>query len=1199
MNTTYLPARRTGASALKSRHPLQQVLAALFALLLACAWPGTCKAEPSVADSLLKGFVHPPSSARPWVYWFWLNGNITSNGITADLEAMKRVGVGGVLIMEVDQGAPVGPVGFMSDSWRALFKHVVSEAGRLGLEVNMNNDAGWNGSGGPWIKPEQSMQKVVFSETNIQGPVRFEGVLAQPETVARYYRDISVTAFPVPGAYRIENIKVRGAYEIGEVGFLPATNLPPEMVVDPARIVDLSPKMDKTGRLVWDVPPGAWRVLRAGHTSTGAENAPSPASGRGLECDKLSKEGIEAQFAGMMGKLIADVGPGAGRTLVTTHIDSWENGSQNWTPRMREEFQKRRGYDLMPLLPVLSGVVVGSLEKSERFLWDLRQTVSDLVVENYAEHLRTLAKPHGLRLSIEAYGSPTDNQPYAGRADEPMGEFWIGGSALTTCKEMASAGHTYGKKVVGAEAFTAGDQERWLEHPASIKALGDEALCLGINRFVFHRYALQPWKDRRPGMTMGPWGTHFERTQTWWEWTSPWHEYLGRCQFLLRQGLFVADLCYLQPEGSPVGFRNHEPKGYDYDVCGAEVVLERMAVRDGRLVLPDGMSYRALVLQDTDIMTPKLGRKLKELVAAGATVVGPRPRRSPSLSDYPQCDEEIRRLGQEVWDKCDGGAIKEHTFGKGRVVWGIPPEQVLSAAGVPRDFTSRSKLNYIHRAAGDTDFYFVANPKPYEVKARITFRVKGKTPELWWPDTGRTERAAMVNEKPEGTELLLPLGPSGSVFVVFRQAGELPADSILSVAHDGKPILPAPNRRSTLVIEKALYGVLDDPQRTRDVRAAVQAIVDAGDESFQVSQLAVGNDPANGATKTLRLEYRVGGGRVALTGRDSDTLQLPDFAPQLTIQKAVYGVLDDPKRTRDVLARVRHLVETGSYSFQVARMAEGDDPAFLVVKTLIVDFTLNGKQLTVRGVDPETIHLARPDDPDEVREAWVQRDRNGRVALHAWQAGTYDLKMVSGRTRSISVPTLPAPIEAGGPWEVSFAPGWGAPERLTFDKLASWSDNENQGLRYFSGTGLYRKTVTIPREMLGKNRRLSLDLGKVRVMARVKLNGKDLGTLWKPPFTLDITDAAKAGKNSLEVEVVNLWVNRMIGDEQLPDDSERNPDGTLKKWPDWVDGKQSSPTGRYTFTSWRLWKKDAVLQESGLIGPVRLISSVNVPLDPR
>jgi hypothetical protein len=438
------------------------VCSALMTLLLLSTLSICHGAQP--ASELEKGFVRPPESARPWVYWFWLNGNITREGITADLEAMKRVGIGGVLIMEVDQGVPLGPLDFMSPPWRELFKHVVSEARRLGLEVNMNDDAGWNGSGGPWIKPEQSMQKVVWSETSLEGSKRFEGTLPQPETVAGYYRDITVLAFPTPGDFRIDNIQGKAAYERRWIGPAAQTKLPAEMVIDRARIIDLSASMDKEGRLTWDAPAGKWTVLRIGHTSTGMTNAPSPESGRGLECDKLSKEGIEAQFAGMMGPLITDVGSAAGKTLVATHIDSWENGSQNWTARMREEFQKRRGYDLLPFLPTLSGRVVESLEVSERFLWDLRQTVSDLVVEDYAGHMAKLAQQRGLRLSIEAYGGPCDDMTYAGRADEPMCEFWIGGGAFETCKEMASAAHTYGKRILGAESFTADDRERWLQH---------------------------------------------------------------------------------------------------------------------------------------------------------------------------------------------------------------------------------------------------------------------------------------------------------------------------------------------------------------------------------------------------------------------------------------------------------------------------------------------------------------------------------------------------------------------------------------------------------------------------------------------------------------------------------------------------------------------------------------------------------------
>ncbi|NLH15950.1 MAG: glycosyl hydrolase, partial [Phycisphaerae bacterium] len=567
-------------------------------------------------------------------------------GITADLEAMKRVGIGGVLIMEVDQGAPVGPVDFMGDKWRELFRHVHAEAQRLGLEVNMNNDAGWNGSGGPWIKPEQAMQEVVWTETEITGPQKFSGTLVQPMAVAGYYRDIAVLAFKRVGDYRIPNVESKAAFQRRGIHKPSKGDLSPLMTISRDGVVNLTEKMNSAGRLEWEIPEGDWTVIRFGHTCTGVENAPAPKTGRGLECDKLNREGIEANFNAMMAKLADDTGLEPGKTqvgLVATHIDSWENGSQNWTAKMRDEFQRRRGYDLLPFLPVLTGRVVVSSDVSERFLWDVRQTVSELVIENYAGRMKELAHARGMRFTVEAYGSPCDHIPYGGQSDEPMGEFWTpGGGAIETCRGMASTGHVYGKRIIGAEAFTSADQERWLEHPAILKSHGDRAFCEGINRFVFHRYALQPWtQDYRPGMTMGPWGQHYERTQTWWEWTPSWHEYLARCQFMLRQGLFVADICRLQAEAPPQGFGYFERKGYDWDECGADVVLTRMSVRDGRIVLPDGMSYRLLVLPQTNTMTPRLLSKIKELVEAGATIVGPRPTRSPSLSGYPECDAEI------------------------------------------------------------------------------------------------------------------------------------------------------------------------------------------------------------------------------------------------------------------------------------------------------------------------------------------------------------------------------------------------------------------------------------------------------------------------------------------------------------------------------------------------------------------------------
>ena len=1077
--------------------------AALIALtVLALSFGACARAPKKIEDSLKAGFAAPPASARPWVYWFWLNGNITREGITADLEAMARAGIGGVLIMEVDQGAPVGPASFMGPEWRALVTHAVAETERLGREINMNDDAGWNGSGGPWITPEQSMQKIVWTETDVLGPQKFEGRLAQPETARGFYRDIVVLAVPKVGDYRIADIKGQASYERREAGPASETEIPAAMIVAPGKIADLSGRMSPDGRIAWDVPAGSWTILRFGHTSTGVENAPAPKSGRGLECDKLSPEGIEAQFAGMMAKLVADVGPAAGKVLVTTHIDSWENGAQNWTKRMREEFQKRRGYDLLPLLPAVTGRVVGSLEYSERFLWDLRQTVSDLVVENYAGHMAELAKKNGLRFSCEAYGGPCDDITYGGRADEPMGEFWIGGGAWETLKEMASAAHIYGKPILGAEAFTAGDRERWLQHPASIKSLGDRAFCEGVNRFVFHRYAMQPWLDYRPGMTMGPWGLHYERTNTWWELAGPWHEYLARCQYMLRQGTFVADILYLRPEASPQEYKWHERNGYDYDDCTPEVLMTQTSVKNGRIVLASGMSYRVLVLPETARMTPALLRKVKELAAAGATIVGPvRPVKAPGLTGYPACDAEVAGLAEELWGP------------GGKVVSNKTPEEMLAQAGIGKDFEGPAGIRWIHREAGDEPhIYFVANASPQPREVVCEFAMAGFRPEFWRPESGRIEPVAVYEQTPDG-KLRIPISfePYGSVFVVGRISRlESPADiesdePVVTGTLDGNAVIPAPGPapEALVKVEKAVYGVPGDTKRTRDVRAKLQAILDGGETSIAVSRLAAGDDPAYGVVKMLDAVYTVGGTTYDVIGKDPDTIVFP--APA------------------------------------------GSEP--------------------------------------DVR---IAKDGNGRVTVESAKAGALELKTSRGRTLKALVPPVPAPLEIGGPWDLRFPPNWGAPEGVTLDRLVSWSEHQDPGVRYFSGTGIYFKTFAVPDGMTGPDRRIYLDLGRVAVMAKVSLNGKDLGVLWKPPYSVDATGALRAGDNSLEIRVTNLWVNRMIGDEELPEDSERNPDGTLKTWPQWVLEGRPSPTGRFTFTSWRLWKRGEPLVESGLVGPVTL-----------
>ncbi len=1180
---------------MRNLHLFKKLLAT--GCLAGCLWLGAMPGRASLASN----FRQPPPEARPWVYWFWLNGNISSNGITADLEAMQQAGIGGVLIMEVNQGAPVGPVDFMSPRWRNLFKHVHTEARRLGLAVNMNNDAGWNGSGGPWIKPEQAMQEIVWSETSVDGPTSFAGQLPEPAQRNGYYRDVAVLAFPATGDYRIPNIETKGSFQNRGLHQPSKGDYDPAKVIEPETMENLAGKMDAHGKLTWQAPPGRWTVLRIGHTCTGSENAPAPATGQGLECDKLSADGIQANFSNLMQKLAADnrLQPGNARSgLVATHIDSWENGAQNWTPQMREEFAKRRGYDLTPYLPVLTGRVVESLEVSERFLWDLRQTISELVIDRYAGQMHRLANAAGLRFTVEAYGGPCDAIPYAGRSDEPMGEFWTpDNTSIETCRGMASAGHVYGKRIIGAEAFTSGEQERWLEHPATLKPHGDLAFCEGINRFVFHRYALQPWAEERvPGMTMGPWGQHYERTQTWWAWTPAWHEYLARCQYLLRQGLFVADICYVQPEAPPQGLGDHPREGYNWDECTAEAVLTRMTCKNGLLTLPDGMSYRLLVLPPSKTMTPGLLRKAQDLVAAGATVLGPKPTTSPSLSGFPDCDDEVQRLAAQLWGQRD--AQTEHRFGKGRVIRSGTPEKLLSAANLPPDFSSSQPLRFIHRRADQTDIYFVANLQPWEFSAVCGFRVTGKTPELWWPHNGRIERAAVWEETAGVTRVAIPFDPCGSVFVVFQEP-TLKAGALQSVKRNGKEILSAKLQPpARIVIHQARYGVLNDPGSTRDAREQVRQKVDSGEVSFPVNTLAETGDPAPMTIKTLAVDYEIEGRLFHVEGPDTSSIELSREAVRAEVEKARYGVLDDPQRTRDVRAKIQTLLDAGHTHFKVATMADGDDPAFLVVKTLEVDYVLDGQRHHLTGQDPDKVYFS-PQAKPEKPVAAVNLDARGRTVLAVTEPGEYEWAETSGKTDHARISAIPQPYELTGPWRVRFQARRGAPSEAVFDNLISWSRHPDPGIRYFSGEATYQKDFMLPEEMRAQDLRVWLDLGNVQVVAEVQLNGKTIATLWKPPYEADLTGRVKPGKNQLRIRTANLWPNRMLGDECLPEDSERRAEGTLKQWPSWLLAGKPSPTGRFTFTSWRLWKKEEPLLESGLLGPVKIRAAKTLNLQTR
>ena len=857
--------------------------------------------------------------------------------------------------------------------------------------------------------------------------------------------------------------------------------------------------MDATGNFTWNPPPGKWTVIRFGHTTTGKGNHPAPVSGVGLECDKLSKEGAEAAFNGFIAKLVAENRPYVGKTLVRTHIDSWENGSQNWTEKFREEFRSRRNYDLMTYLPVLSGKVVSSLDVSERFLWDMRQTISDLVIHNYAGHMQKLAKQHGIGLSIEGYGDVcVDDLAYVGRSDEPMSEFWTSPGGMPDPEshsepyvfEMASAAHVYGKPVLGAESFTSSDWEKWLYSPRDLKGLGDWEFSRGVNRFVFHRYAMQPWLNVKPGMSMGPWGLHYERTQTWWNDSQPWHTYLARCQYLLQQGQPIVDLLYLAPEGAPSSFIApvEARRGrYSVDGCSPDAILRLATVKNGRIVFPSGMTYQALVLPPVSTMTPALLRKLRVMANAGALIVGPKPTASPSLVGYPDADSHVKNFAQELW--------KSHKIHSEQ-----PVEELLASKGIAPDFESNCSVSAMHRRIGDADVYFVCNPKRTHANATCRFRITGRQPELWNPETGVIEPAPSYWFSGSRTTIPLSLGSHDSVFVVFRPKAGI-SDPVVSLTHQGTPVF----------------------------RHAVP--------------------------------------------------------PKIKVISALWGPAGDTSRTKDVSKQLQKLVDRKQTEFRVADLAAEGDPAVNIVKTLRVKYIIAGKTLTTQGTDPETITFFG--SGDEAPIARVKAGKDGSLRLESERVGVYTAKTRSGRTLIATVkPSMSVGLQH--PWTVDFTPGAGAPMHTRFIKLQSWSESKDPGIKVFSGTATYHQDFNVSSSFLRKSDRQILDLGQVEVTARVKLNGHDLGLVWRAPYKLDVTGFLRVGTNRLEIKVTNLWPNRMIGDELLPEDGDRNDNGTLKTWPKWVEQGKSSPSGRFTFTSWKLWHKDDALLPSGLIGPVRL-----------
>lgn len=923
-------------------------------LFLALALCGLAQAALSPEE-----FRNPPMEARPSALWTWLNGYVDHKQITHELEEMKAKGMRGAVIWDLGSIAdpqkiiPAGPAFLGPESLKSIH-HAMDEAQRLGLDLGLVASSSWN-AGGTWITPDDGSKALLWSELKVEGPRAFSEVLPLPAKITAQRQDVALIAVP----------------DLGD-----------QSITSTGAALRLDPNLGADGHLTWTVPAGKWRILRFMSHSTGEFlNCPSPNS-RGLVIDHLSADAADAHFHHMLDTLRQ--GRDGFGPLKMLMLDSYEvHPGTDWTPQFLKSFTGANGYDPTPWLPVLAGWTIDNKELSDRFLHDYQKFVSDLMVENHFVRARKLLNEQGLQLLAEGgHGGHARVDPLKalGAADIPMGEFWNHRKNWVT-KEAASAAHIYGKRFVNSESFTG--WQNWQDGPATYKRLFDIALCAGLNQVTFHTFAHNPPEAGLPGFAYHA-GEHFNVNATWWNQAGPMLADMSRACHLLQQGKFVADVCAYYGDDAPnlVPARRIAPtiesqwdddhcahcgrpkpvnlqslgQGYDYDYINEEVLLTRMKVKNGMLVLPDGMSYRVMALPDRKTISLDALKRIGELVEDGATIVGPKPERSNSLEGYPDCDREVQELADKIWGS--NGLVKSHIYGKGKVIWNTPLNDILAGMGVERDFVAENidnkdqHIDYIHRATDEEDIYFVSNSAMTRQVVRCRFRAgAGRVPSFWNAQDGTVTPCFAYEVKDGFVYLTLDLAPASSIFVVFAK-GEA---------------------RGNLV---------------------------------EIKEPITGEHPA---------------------------------------------------------MKVISLAETN-------------------------------------------------------------------VSIQVWQSGTYAFKTASGRSGSVDVGDVPPVQKFTGAWQISFPKDRGAPASITMETLTDWTKHPDPGVQYFSGSASYHKSITLTEKSANGKSPLMLDLGSVKDVAVVRVNGREAGVLWKEPYQIDISKWARAGENQLDITVVNTWNNRIIGD---------------------------------------------------------------------
>jgi hypothetical protein len=1075
-------------------------------------------------DGLRSDFNNPRQSMTTGCYWYWLSDNISKEGAVRDLYAMKEAGINSAFIGNIGgQAAFEGKVKIFTEEWWDVISTVLKTAGELDIEIGMFNSPGWSQSGGPWINAQESMRYLTASETRVSGPGETTVRLPVPPAASRMaewsdrfennddrpsedFQDVCVLALPVskdyvlnlfdlPGAdvstsvnvlkpsqevkvgYRPDvsgssNIALRyvlpkgeshvllklreaqtarsltvypagllvskvelqaktgGEFRtvksfninrklpmlhVGHVPFAPYVVSFPETVSDEFRIVfineragnngagkiilsptpvlddypektlaklyqgdspewdyyhfpeqratcreglvpsagqvvDISEYMSADGALKWQAPEGEWLVLRMGMVPTYIKNSPATAEGTGLEMDKMSRAPIKKHFDAFIGEVMRRIPEKDRKTFKVMVEDSWEKAGQNFTDDFLSIFQSRYGYDAKPYLPVMAGHVIGNEDISSRFLWDVRRLAAELEASENVGGLTEIANKHGLQSWLENYGDwgfPGETLLYGKYADRVGGEFWED-QKKPYIPVAASCSHIYNKPAVYAESFT-NSSDPYRHNPQTLKRFADAAFAEGMTRCVLHVYVHQAYEDMYPGIDSW-FGVEFNRKNTWFGQADIFTGYLKRCGLMLERGLNVADIACFIGEDVPVNsgpfeMKNREgkaipalPAGYRYDYVNSDIILNSMTVKDGRLMLPHGVSYRILLLPEIKTMRPEVLEKIGQLAAAGAVIAGNPPAGSPSLENYPAADEMVKNLSVGIWEN---PSVYRNTS----------LEDVFAELNITPDFQSDGEnILFAHRTDGDREIYFISNQNADRVQFTAQFRVSGKAPELWNPVTGEIRSLPAFGQQGNNTAVPLQLEAYESTFVVF--------------------------------------------------------------------------------SKNVQ------------TGKPANLQPADNFPAAVTL--------------------------------------------FEITSPWTVEF------------QSDSIHR-------------------------------------------------------------------GPSEPVIFNELTDWTKIDNLQIKYYSGAAIYRTVINTLNPVDLKSSDIFLEFDKVSAMAKVSINGKYAGGIWTPPYRINIAGLLHEGENEVEIEVVNNWINRIIGD------------GFLQK----EERKAASPFARVNAGS--------PLQESGLTGKVRIV----------